>query len=43
MSRFATVSNADVGAIIEDKNAVNTKKATKSMFNVLISYCEEKM
>ena len=27
MSQFATVNNADVEAIIEDKNPVNTKKA----------------
>ena len=31
----------DVGAVIEDKNAVNTKDVTESMFNVLIVYCKE--
>ena len=38
MSRFATVSCADVETIIEDKNVVNTKKG---MFNVLIVYWTE--
>ena len=42
MSRFPTVNNADVEVIIEDKNTGKTKKATKSMFNDLIAYYNEK-
>ena len=34
MFRFVTVSNADVEAIIEDKNGVEKKKATESIINV---------
>ena len=42
MARFATVSESDIDAIVEDKNAASTKKATETLFNVLLSYCKEK-
>ena len=38
MARFATVTESDIDAIVEDKNAASTKKATETLFNVLLSY-----
>ena len=42
MAHFSTVSDADIDAIAENKNSPSTKKATETLFNVLLSYCKEK-
>lgn len=42
MSRFATVSDSDIEAIIKGKDAENTKKLTETLYNILLSYCKEK-
>ena len=42
MSRFANVTEQDIEAIIDGKNAISTKKLTESLFNVLVIYCREK-
>ena len=42
MSRFATVSSEELSEIIENKDAKNTKKQTKHLYNILSCYIEQK-
>ena len=42
MSRFATVSSGELDAIIDNKDAKNTKKQTRLMFNLLLTYINQK-
>ena len=40
--RFASVSEADLGRLVDDKDAKNTKRATKTALRVLQQYLKEK-
>lgn len=42
MARFATVSKNELLKLLDDKDAENTKKATKLALNVFTKYLKEK-
>ena len=42
MARFAELSESELSTILEEKDAENTKKATKVALNIFRSYLQEK-
>ena len=42
MARFATVSKHELEKLLADKDAENTKKATKLAVNIFTTYLREK-
>ena len=42
MARFAELSESDLSSILEEKDAENTKKATKVSLNIFRGYLQEK-
>ena len=42
MSRFAELSESELFPILEEKDAENTKKATKVTLNIFRGYLQEK-
>ena len=41
MARFAELSECELSAILEEKDAENTKKATKVTLNIFRGYLQE--
>ena len=39
MARFSEVDEAYLKDLVEDRNSDNTKKATKSLKNLMTTYC----
>ena len=42
MARFAELSESELSTILEEKDAENTKKATKVTLNIFRGYLQEK-
>ena len=42
MARFAELSECELSTILEEKNAENTKKATKATLKIFRGYLQEK-
>ena len=42
MPRFAEISESELSTILEEKDAKNTKKATKVTLNIFRGYLQEK-
>ena len=42
MTRFAELSECELSTILEEKDAENTKKATKVTLNIFRDYLQEK-
>ena len=42
MARFAELSESELSTILEEKDAENTKKATKVTLNIFLDYLQEK-
>ena len=42
MARFAVLSESELSTILEEKDAENTKKATKVTLNIFRGYLQEK-
>ena len=42
MARFAELSESELSTILEEKDAENTKKATKVTLNIFQGYLQEK-
>jgi hypothetical protein len=42
MARFVETDDDDIEALLENRNAKNTKKAIKTATNILTAYCASK-
>ena len=42
MARFAELSESELSTILEEKDAENTKKATKVTLNIFLGYLQRK-
>ena len=42
MSRFATYTDEQIENILNEKGSKETKQQTRVLYNILVSYCNEK-